>query len=649
MMIFRPPRAARWARGLVLLVTVGLVALAPGPAAPEAAAVESSSADGTIDLFVQEGSIVQPGQVITVRVTLRAAPAQPIPERAVRLSVTVEPLATETSLRRFLGREVDPLVNVVDVRLSPSVLELETGDVRIPIIVPGDPTAIGAAPATYGIQAELIESVNAPDSDALLQQRQVLTVVPADANVPSTPVAPIVTLSVPPAGGGPLSAAELEAYTVEGGALNQVRRVLRRYPATIAVDSRITQSIDALGEAAPQSALEWSEDLSNIGLAQFGLPWADSDPLATSEIDTLVYGRLGQYPWLHDGVVTGDQLESLAARSADAILVPSTLVESDRTVVQYGSARMIRVDVELSDNLRQGVLAASEVEAEAALQRVQGLVAKRAFSQTGEVLVVDTGRLPATAIALRLEDVLSRLQSVEYVNVVGVPLEQEATELALQIREQTASTAWRGFVTEVRDLWESDVSYATIATNPEAVIFPRWNRYLALFSSAWLDNPVGRDTEWERAREESAQFQNSVQIEQGSAITVLADRTELPVTLRNTLPSEVRVLLRVQPSRAIITVEQEAIPVVIEGNSTVRLSVPVRSLANGVVPVDMVLTNAQGQPIGEAVTIPITIRAGWEGIISVVLAIAIGLVFASGIYRAIQRRRGQGTADEQAG
>ena len=643
MTTLRPPRRVRWARGLVLLVTsaLGFTLLT----APAQAAAPASTSAGTLDLFVQEGSIVQPGQLVTVRVTIRAQEAQPIAEQAVRLSLTAEPLATETALRRFLDRDADPALTVVDTRLSPAVRELESSDVRIPIVVPGDPAAPTLEPTSYGLQADFIDSIDQPDAEATLSQRQILTIVPAEATIPSTPVAPIVSLTVPPVGGQPLSAAEVEAYTAPGGALDAVAGVLRRYPATVAVDSRITQSITALGDDAPESAVTWAADLGGLGFQQFALPWADTDPLAVQAIDTLLYARLGQYPWLHNANVTRDQLESLAQRSAAAILAPSSVVDSDRTVVQYGSATLIRVDEELSNALRDAVLAATEGEAEAALQRVQGLVAKRAISQTGEALVVDTGRLPVTAIALRLEDILERLNNIAYADIVGVPLGQEPSELAFDINESSQPREWNEFVEDVRELWQADVSYATLAANPEAVVVNRWNRYQALFSSAWLDNPVGADAEWERAQADSAVFQDSVYIEPGSSITVLADRTELPVTIRNELPSSVTVQLSVKPTRGLLRVEQSQVSVVVPANSFQRVSVPVRSLANGVAPVELSLTNSLGDTLSEPVNLQVTIRAGWESVITIALAIIVGLVFAFGIYRAIQRQRHIGTSD----
>ncbi len=243
-----------------------------------------------------------------------------------------------------------------------------------------------------------------------------------------------------------------------------------------------------------------------------------------------------------------------------------------------------------------------------------------------------------TAISLRLENVLERLQNVEFVDIVGVPLDKEASELALEINESSPSGEWTSFIADVRELWQSDVRYATIASDPESVVVQRWNRYLALFSSAWIGNPQGRDAQWQTAQEDSAAFHNSVFIEQGSAITVLADRTELPVTIRNDLPSAVTVQLVVSPSRGNLRVEQPTLSVVVPAESFRRVSVPVRSLANGTVPVELSLTNSLGLPLGESVTLPVTIRAGWESVITVGLAVIIGLVFAIGIYRAVQRR-----------
>ena len=183
------------------------------------------------------------------------------------------------------------------------------------------------------------------------------------------------------------------------------------------------------------------------------------------------------------------------------------------------------------------------------------------------------------------------------------------------------------------------MAFATIALDPEEVVFGRWTRYQALLSSTWSEDPNGLASEWERAKEGSHEFHNSVRVEQGSAITVLADQTSLPVTVQNDLPSEVAVTLVIRPTTGILAIEQPEITLTIPAGSSTRTLVPVRSLANGTTPVEFTLLSAAGDPIGEMVTIPITIRAGWEGVISLVLSLLVGGTFAFGLVRAIQRRR----------
>lgn len=625
-----------------LLIPVG--GLLPGPTAQ--ALPPSSSSDAAIDVLVQGGSVVSPGQTVTIRVSIRAAESQPLQNQAIRLLITEQPLETESQLRRFLSKESDVPLRVIDVRLSPEVLELETSDVRIDLVVPAIPAPAvpdseeepGFLPSTYGLQADFLESFDNPEADALLTQRQALVVVPTDANIDAAPIAPIVPLIIPPTGGKTLTTEELENYAAAGGALDRALGSVSRYPVTVAVDSRVTLSLEALGDAAPPNAVAWQQAVDNLSFPVISLPWADADPLATMAVDTLLYGRLGQYPWIHDGV-TAELLENIAVRSADAILVPSTVIDSDRTIVQLQSAKLIRIDELLSSFIRDSALAASSDEAEAALQRAEGIVARRALSESGEPLVFHTGRLPVTASVIRLDDILQRLSTMELGRMVPVPLSTPASEIVVNINETPPSREWTTFTDQARDLWEDDVRFATIADNPGEVILGRWNRYQALFSSTWAGNPSGLAAEWERAQADSLQFQSSVRIEEGSAITVLSDRTEVPVVMRNDLRSAVRVQLTVSPQRAIISVESPTVSVTIPAETTQRVSIPITALASGTVPLTLSLHSIAGEPIGLPVDLPVTIRAGWENIITGVLALVVGIVFAVGIYRAVQRRR----------
>lgn len=609
-----------------------------------------------VDVVVQGGGIVSPEDSADISVILRADETGALGTGNVTLRLTESRFTSEEQIRRFLAGESNPVFSDVSSAETPEVPQLESRELPLTIgadlwdtRLPEDEPTNSSAPArrqagVFGIEVSYSQPTNLNPALRNLSQRQVIVVIPEDVVIPRANIAPIVTLTTGADGGVALRPEELQALTISGGAVDVVTAAVRNHPATIAVDGRITSSIAALGDQAPPESLVWASTLGNVGLAQFGLPWADADPIASLAIDTLTYARLGEYPWIHGDAITNDQLATLATRSASAVLLSSNSIPSDRAVVSIGEARVIRVDAQLSALATDALQAPTPLEAEADMQRAQGLIAYRALTGNQEILVFSTGRLPATAIAPRIDAVLSRIVSMPVSNSVAVPLTAAATEVLSSVLGTSSPRDYQVFVTRIRELWEGDVRFATIASDPEGAVFGRWTRYQALLSSTWSENPNGLAAEWDRANEDSREFRNSVRVEQGSAITVLSDQTSLPVTVVNDLPSDVVVVLAVRPTTGILAVETPEVRLTIAPGDAIRTLIPVQSLANGTVPVEFALFSAGGDPVGETVTIPVTIRAGWEGIISIGLAIVVGGTFAFGLVRAIQRRR----ADKRA-
>jgi hypothetical protein len=609
-----------------------------------------------VDVVVQGGGIVSPEDIADISVILRADETGTLGTGNITLRLTETRFTSEEQIRRFLAGESNPVFSDVSSAETPEVPQLESRELPLTLgadlwdtRLPEDEPTNSSEPArrqsgVFGIEVSYSHPTNMNPALRNLSGRQVIVVIPEDVVIPRANIAPIVTLTTGADGGVALRPEELEALTISGGAVDVVTAAVRNHPATIAIDSRITSSITALGDQAPPESLVWASTLGNVGLAQFGLPWADADPLASLAIDTLTYARLGEYPWIHGDAITNDQLETLATRSASAVLLSSNSIPSDRAVVSIGQARVIRVDAQLSALATDALQAPTPLEAEADMQRAQGLIAYRALTGNQEILVFSTGRLPATAIAPRIDAVLSRMVSMPVSNSVAVPLTAAPTEVLSSVLGTANPREYQVFVARIREIWEGDVRFATIASDPEGAVFGRWTRYQALLSSTWSENPNGLAAEWERATEDSRLFRNSVRVEQGSAITVLSDQTSLPVTVVNDLSSDVVVILAVRPTTGILAVETPQIRLTIAPGDAIRTLIPVQSLANGTVPVEFALFSAGGDPVGETVTIPVTIRAGWEGIISVGLAIVVGGTFAFGLMRAIQRRR----ADKRA-
>jgi hypothetical protein len=599
---------------------------------------------------------VSPEDSADISVILRADETGALGTGDVTLRLTESRFTSEEQIRRFLAGESNPVFSDVSSAETPEVPQLESRELPLTLgadlwdtRLPEDEPTNSSEPArrqagVFGIEVSYSQPANVNPALRNLSQRQVIVVIPEDVVIPRANIAPIVTLTTGADGGIALRPEELQALTISGGAVDVVTAAVRNHPATIAVDGRITSSIAALGDQAPPESLVWASTLGNVGLAQFGLPWADADPIASLAIDTLTYARLGEYPWIHGDAITNDQLATLATRSASAVLLSSNSIPSDRAVVSIGEARVIRVDAQLSALATDALQAPTPLEAEADMQRAQGLIAYRALTGNQEILVFSTGRLPATAIAPRIDAVLSRIVSMPVSNSVAVPLTAAATEVLSSVLGTSSPRDYQVFVTRIRELWEGDVRFATIASDPEGAVFGRWTRYQALLSSTWSENPNGLAAEWDRANEDSREFRNSVRVEQGSAITVLSDQTSLPVTVVNDLSSDVVVVLAVRPTTGILAVETPEVRLTIAPGDAIRTLIPVQSLANGTVPVEFALFSAGGDPVGETVTIPVTIRAGWEGIISIGLAIVVGGTFAFGLVRAIQRRR----ADKRA-
>lgn len=634
------PRRSFVAFGVLLALTLTLVS----PTPPVFANSERSQA--RVDLLVDAGGVIEAALGGAYSVILRADETGALAPGNISVSLTEAPFTSENQIRRFISGTSAPVVTEIDRRPSPDVPQLESRE----IIFGFDPALLtermapeneadSPQPAIFGLEVTYSDPGNTNPSLRELVGRQILILVPPNTQLPRAPIAPIVTLTTSATGGQALSPEELQTQTIDGGPLSEVTSTLQAYPATLAIDSRITSSITVLGDQAPSEALTWASTLGSIGLTQFALPWADADPLATLAIDTLVYAQLGKYPWIHGDAISNEQLSTLATRSASAVLLSSNSLPSDRAVVSVGSARIIRVDAQLSELATDALQAPTVLEGQADLQRAQGIIAYRALAGNDEVLVFSTGRLPATAIAPRLSSVLEGFGAMQVATTVAVPLEQPATETLPGITPIPQTRVWQSFLGELKQLWESDVAFATIAADPGQAVFNRWNRYQALLSSTWAGNPNGFDSEWERAQQEARDFQNSVRIEQGSAITVLSDQTQLPVTVDNTLASSVVVVLQVRPTTGILAVAQPQTRLEIAAGSSTRVFIPVQSLANGTVDVEFSLFSAAGDQLGEVVTTPVTIRAGWEGVISITLAGLVGGIFTFGLIRAIQRRR----------
>jgi hypothetical protein len=139
---------------------------------------------------------------------------------------------------------------------------------------------------------------------------------------------------------------------------------------------------------------------------------------------------------------------------------------------------------------------------------------------------------------------------------------------------------------------------------------------------------------------ENTALLNSVHLPDSSAITLLQEKGNLPITVRNELDFPVTVFVTVHPERAILNVTDKRVKLVIEANSQAKASIPVESIANGEVRTTVSLTSPAGIAISRPTTVILNVQAGWETTATVVLAVIVILLFGAGIWRTVRRRRG---------
>jgi hypothetical protein len=137
----------------------------------------------------------------------------------------------------------------------------------------------------------------------------------------------------------------------------------------------------------------------------------------------------------------------------------------------------------------------------------------------------------------------------------------------------------------------------------------------------------------------SLKIRNSVRIVKSSSITLWADRASLPVTITNELTQAVTVYVTVRPLTPLLKVEDSFVEVTIEPLSQRKATVPVQSLSNGIVELEITLHDNVGQTVGDLTYVRTTVQAGWETPVTISFGVAVVIVFALGVVRTIVRRR----------
>ncbi len=663
------------------LVVVGLamgIVLAPHAApaltSPAPATATDPVAGAAIDLVAAPAAsgVVRPGEPLSVRVTVTNTGDQPTGPIEVALAIDgARSVDAQQLASWFDGGTIEADDRAV---ATATLTSLEPGaSAVLDLIVPAAESVVSGAfgPRLASVRAVLAEAeVDEPP----MADRTALVWVPDSGAVPVAGTSFVAAIATPGEPGAFLDAATLERYTTDVGALSRTLDAVAGRPVLLAIDPRIIASTRLLGAAAPASATAFLQRLQAAPNESFLLPWADADPAVTiaaagtplplpegagipaaepgaeqgtpspspSPEQSLALDELAAWPATLDGVdwtttntLTASAVAVLADQGTGVLIAPGSSLAERAPVQQLDSVRVLRADDALSAAAREAAHSVSQQRFDRAMARVSGLLAADAQGESGIPALIALSR-DRLAGSDRLLDTIAQ--------TVALPWAAGTTASAMLERSGVPSAVVEPALDEGRleaarmalGAEAADRVFATIAVTPAAITDIRRLELLSALSAGWGERSIEALQAFSAA---SSALRSSVQVVESSAITLLADRASLPVTVQNDLGVAVRVFVRVEPDTAQLRVVDPRVETLVEPLSQTRALVPVESLTNGEVDITVTVQDAESRPIGSPTRVSLNLQAGWETAGTIAVAVALVLLLTIGIARDIRKRR----------
>lgn len=191
--------------------------------------------------------------------------------------------------------------------------------------------------------------------------------------------------------------------------------------------------------------------------------------------------------------------------------------------------------------------------------------------------------------------------------------------------------------------------FATVLDDPALLTTPERASIAQLLGAQWrstewpVDDEDASEAAWTTAvadhEEQSQRTLSSVGILPPSTTNLLSSDAKLQFWVRNDLPYPVNVIFITSPNDLRLEVSRSKAVTALP-NSNTRVEVPViAKVGSGDVSLQLELRSPTLQPIGDPVTAEVNVRADWELIGIISLAVIVGTLFVAGIVRTVIGRR----------
>ena len=270
----------------------------------------------------------------------------------------------------------------------------------------------------------------------------------------------------------------------------------------------------------------------------------------------------------------------------------------------------------------------------------------RAATATGPILLTLGREWPSDST--RLSQALDALESTAWVAPADLSTASKAVAGSLTLASASTGEARIDQLQRLVRGEQGLSAFATILDDPNQLTAPARLRLLALASNAWRDDDQGLAAAVEARTAAWAKTTTEVGILDSSSLTLLGDRSSLPVSIRNSSDYPVTVSCPCsRPTRRCAW--SNAIVVEIQPDSSTRVTFPVQSVANGKVELTMSLSSPTGVAVAEPATVEMNVQAQWETVITAAAAIALirSSASASSAASASASRRRNGELDDE--
>ena len=654
--------AGRLARRRAIACAVAAVATAVvaapmlAPAAASATTQPGQPAESPDLTIAPVDPLLQDGEQLDLEITIENGTESPTASTSVEVLLTSSPIGTRYSLSRWFDGQAILASSVIATVDLPAVAALDDHTVRATI----DAEELGFETmpwGAYGLAASAPElgvatSVVVRDEPGESSPTTVALAAPIDSGV---------------RGDGLLDAEALERATAFGGDARTALDAALGANATLGIDPAFGASAAALGDDAPEAALDWLERVDTPNT--YPLLYSNADPIAQVRAEAFPIEPLGipgadddllpattgyvgtRLPVIDatEAIVRQGELESLAA-AGTVVLSTASLDEQLEGRTPSANVSVNGVNVLAADaELQELVHAAAESEGSAAADvraRVLGLLATITRERPSDPRTL-AAMLPATTTG-DTAALLADLAEAHFVTTAGIDaaLEVPQRQASLAEIEDPERNAGADLVRAALEQEAEAAQIASIVDEPAALLAELRLSLLVALPDA--GQPV---TDADRSAIESlgnamAEVRTAVEIVHGSDIRAVGESVGLPITIANELDVPANVVLTVRPTNALVNVDEPRLEVTIAPTSQQRVQVPIDVVGTGTLRMIVQLHTPDGVPLGQSQSLRISAQPTIEVAVAWALGIAIVLLLGFGLLRSIQkRRRGQARGD----